>query len=111
MNLTALIIAREIAKKLQREITDIFIAKKFGDETSERDTCFRFCSKYSGLEHFQQVKNHLEKDRSLFKKMNNRATEGQTINYQEKHLSNNKELSDTARQELGNLKQVNKYRE
>ena len=60
MNLTALIIAREIAKKLQREITDIFIATKFGDETNgERDTFFSFSSKYSGLEHFQQVKNHL----------------------------------------------------
>ena len=111
MNLTALIIAREIAKKLQREITDIFVPKKFGDETSERNTCFSFSSKYSGLEHFQQVINHLEKDHSIFKKTNNRAKEGQTINYQENILINNKGLSDTAPQGLGNLKQVNKYHE
>ena len=55
--------------------------------------------------------------------MRNRAKEGQNINYQEKNLTDNKELSDTARlgrtycdlrnpyQGIGNFKQANKYQE
>ena len=43
--------------------------------------------------------------------MSNSTREEQAIKYQEKHLRNDKELSDTARQELDDIKQAIKYHE
>ena len=101
----------------------LYIAKKFCDESSKRDTYGTLTSKPDRLEHFQQKTNNVDKDCSIAKKGSNRVREGQATKYQEQDLSIAKEVGDRAGEGraycnlgdayggLGAFKQAIKYQE